>query len=143
MALTRTRQTNRPDPERLYVAWQGFSSSFGDAIAGQRFRGSDPIVQAVFQNFISADVPESEWPSVFDHSIAVQEADDLAREAARAAAFAEAARNNRVKLSATVMRATRDLTATHEGRPATISKGSTVLDTSPLAREHADAFEAI
>jgi hypothetical protein len=133
-----------PDPEKLYRAWTSFASAHGDAVRGETFRGSEPIVTAVFSNFVPADTPMKEWPSPFDHAIEAAAEKETAEREAREQAFAEAASQNKVKLAPPrLFKALRDVQCHLAGVPATIVKGSIVLDGDLLLYEHADSFRAV
>lgn len=137
MAATAT--TSKHD--EVYIAWQGFASALGDVAQGAKLRGDDPIVNAHPDMFVPADTPTSEWPSVFDYAIAQTEERERERLAAAREEFELAAAANPVRLLAPLhVKATRDFTTTIDGVPATIEKGSTVLEGSDLHVQHPDYF---
>ena len=65
--MTRTQKLEKPDPDAVYVAWQGFAA--GDSIVvsqGTRLRGDSPAVVAMPHCFVRDGTPENEWPSRWD-----------------------------------------------------------------------------
>lgn len=141
---TATATPDTLDPEKLYRAWQAFSGPAGPVLKGEVRRGNDPLVtQAPTMYVDHLGVTMAEQPSEFDQVIA--QTDE--RNAAQEAAVREEAKRNRVTLEAqlpAVYKTTRDIVSRHAGRPATIVKGSTVLEDHPLRHEApADAFRQV
>ena len=66
--MPRAGKTPKPDPETVYIAWQGGCVEANGAThsftAGQRLRGDSPAVQAASWCFVADGTPASEWPSV-------------------------------------------------------------------------------
>jgi hypothetical protein len=123
------------------VAWQSFSWDRHSVRRGEKFRADHPVVQGAPGMFVDADLPQREWPSEFDVVLDAAAAREAALREDQERARLEYAKQNRVKLELPpVMRLRRDLVATHDGRPATIEKGSTALATDPLVAEAPDAW---
>jgi len=53
----------KPKPDDVMVAWRSFSGNVHRAVKGQRFYANDPIVTEHPDHFISAEVPDSAWPT--------------------------------------------------------------------------------
>jgi hypothetical protein len=53
------------DPDRIVVATQDFGTTQRTVKRGERFRASDPLV-GDGRWFVDADVPESEWPNLWN-----------------------------------------------------------------------------
>lgn len=129
------------DPEATYRATMGFVCAAGRAFGGQRFLGSDPLVQAAPHQFVRDTVPEKLAPHPLDrvtnqHIIEAHEKAERQR-----CEFEAACRKNPLKLEAPpLVKARRDIYARHAGRPTLIRKGSVLLATDPIVVSDPAAF---
>lgn len=133
--------TAQLDPDRFLIAWECFASPAGTAVRGQRFKASHPIVRSAPGNFVEDGIPEEEWPTSLDRAFAMEKERVQAIEDERQARFEAAAKQNKVKLSVQLFRLKRDIVARAGGLPATIERGSVVLQGNPLLAEFPDDFE--
>ena len=72
MAITKTK---KPDPDKIYIAWQGGAVDEYVIGKGTRLRGDHPAVKRMGEAmFVEDGTPESEWPTSYDGVISDAEA---------------------------------------------------------------------
>src|SRR5437879_5591778 len=65
--MPRVRPKVRIDPDKVYACWNSFGGASlpGTIRYGTRLRGSADAVRLHPENWVDADLPESEWPNIF------------------------------------------------------------------------------
>jgi hypothetical protein len=122
---------------RTHVAFNGQEA----VRAGELRRADDPAIIREF--YVAAGTPPSQWPrETADERRRREEQDRRDR-----LEFERAAKANPVTLSveppAVYFRAKKDIVLTLAGTPATLKKGSTVLEHHEALHQAPDAFDAI
>jgi hypothetical protein len=129
------RTKTKIDPQKIYVAWQGFSTTLPDgtpfaAQTGTRLRGSHPAVRHVGeQAFVEDGTLSDEIPT----AVGVVAAMNITPDPAPVGVVLE-------QLSGPgVVESTEDWQFGHE----LVSKGQRLRDSHPLVRQYPDCFRPV
>ena len=126
------------DPNAVYVSWDTFAWENLVIQRGQELRGNAPVVQALPEKFVAADVPESEWPSMWTAVVEATERQEQDRQERDRKAFEDAAKRNPIKLDVRIVTCKTEHAAYVGGMPALVAKGSRALAADPVALQHAE-----
>jgi hypothetical protein len=119
-----------------------FAHDLGVFQKGQLVSLDHPILKAHPQAFVHPWTPDDQRPTGWEGYEAEHEARELARREEAERIFRAACEANPRKLQLDdAVQARRDLYCTVDGRPTKLLRGSRLLASHPVVREHGDAFK--